>query len=110
MRRDGCWTAGWRERRLTLNLRMEVDDPSIIRALLRAGRGFCLLSRGAFDADLREGGLEARPLRPAASWQLSLVLPAHGPRPPIVTALADTIVAVARELTASGAWPGRGLV
>ena len=29
---------GWMaERRLTLNLRMEVDDPSIIRALLRAG-------------------------------------------------------------------------
>jgi len=101
---------GWMaEHRLTLNLRMEVDDPSIIRALLRAGRGFCLLSRGAFDADLREGRLDARPLRPAASWQLSLVLPAHGPRPLIVTALADTILAVARELTGSGAWPGRGL-
>ncbi len=94
---------------LALNLRMEVDDPLIIRALLRAGRGFCLLSRGAFEADLRDGQLDALPLRPAASWRLALVLPAHGPRPPVVTALADTIVAVARELTGSGAWPGREL-
>lgn len=102
---------GWMaEQRLTPNLRMEVDDPLIIRALLRAGRGFCLLSRGAFDADLHDGRLEAVPLRPAASWRLALVVPAHGPRPPIVTALADTIVALARELTGSGAWPGRGLV
>lgn len=97
---------GWMaERRLSLNLRMEVDDPSIIRALLRAGEGFSILSRGSIDTELRHGELEARPLRPAASWQLALVVPVHGARPPAVNALADAIVAVAAESAASGAWP-----
>ncbi|HEX5325528.1 MAG TPA: LysR substrate-binding domain-containing protein, partial [Acetobacteraceae bacterium] len=101
---------GWMaERGLTLNLRMEVDDPSIIRALLRAGAGFSLLSRGSFDTELRHGELAALPLRPAASWRFALVLPAQGPRPAAVTALAEAIIATARELTGSGAWPGRAL-
>ena len=101
---------GWMaEQRLTLNLRMEVDDPSIIRALLRAGRGFSLLSRGSIETELRHGEVQALPLRPAASWQLALVLPAHRPQPAAVTALAETIVAVAGDLTKSGAWPGRSL-
>ena len=100
---------GWMaERRLEVNLRMEVDDPSIIRALLRVGYGFSILSRGSFDTELRSGELEARPLRPASSWQLALVLPVHGVRPPAVTALASAIVQAARELTASGAWPSVG--
>jgi LysR family transcriptional regulator, nitrogen assimilation regulatory protein len=100
---------GWMAaRRLQLNLRMEVDDPSIIRALLRAGHGFSILSRGSFDTELRHGELEARPLRPASSWQFALVLPVHGVRPPAVTALANAIVGAARELTVSGAWPSVG--
>jgi LysR family nitrogen assimilation transcriptional regulator len=101
---------GWMaERHLMLNLRMEVDDPSIIRAMLRAGHGFSLLSRGSIDTELRHGELEARSLRPAASWQLALVLPVHGARPAIVTALAETITRVAHEETAGGSWPGRSL-
>ena len=93
------------QRRLSLNLRMEVDDPSIIRALLRAGEGFSILSRGSIDTELRHGELEARPLRPTASWQLALVVPVHGARPPAVNAVAEAIVAVAAESAASGAWP-----
>ena len=85
------------QRRLTLNLRMEVDDPSIIRALLRAGQGFSILTRGSVETELRHNELEARPLRPAAHWRLALVVPAHGGRPPAVNALADAIVAVATE-------------
>jgi LysR family transcriptional regulator, nitrogen assimilation regulatory protein len=101
--------SGMAELGLTLNLRVEVDDPSLIRALLRAGSGFSLLSRGAIETELRSGRLSALPLRPALHWNLSLVLSAHGTRPPVVTALAATIVALSRELTASGAWPGRSL-
>lgn len=93
------------ERRVALNIRMEVDDPSVIRALLRAGQGFSILSRGSVEIELRHHELAAHPLRPAASWQLTLVLPVHGARPPIVAALAQMIVAVAADLTASGHWP-----
>jgi LysR family nitrogen assimilation transcriptional regulator len=100
---------GWMaKRRLNFNIRTEVDDPSIIRALLRAGHGFSILSRGSVDTELRRDELEARPLRPASSWRLALVLPVHGARPATVTALANTIVDVARELTASAAWPSVG--
>ncbi|HSU04832.1 MAG TPA: LysR family transcriptional regulator [Acetobacteraceae bacterium] len=99
---------GWMaERRLILNLHMEVDDPSIIRALLRAGRGFSLLSRGTIETELRYGEVEARPLRPAASWRLALVIPMHRPQAAAVTGLAKTIRVLAGELTASGAWPGK---
>jgi LysR family transcriptional regulator, nitrogen assimilation regulatory protein len=101
---------GMAERGLTLNVRVEADDPSLIRALLRAGSGFSLLSTGAIEAELRSGELRALPLRPAVQWNLALLLPAHGPRPPAVTALARTIVALSRELTSSGKWPGRLLV
>jgi LysR family transcriptional regulator, nitrogen assimilation regulatory protein len=95
------------DRRLTPDLRMEVDDPTIIRSLLRAGHGFSILSRGSIETELRHGELEARPLRPAATWHLVLMLPVHGARPAIVSALADTIVDVARELVATGCWPHR---
>jgi LysR family transcriptional regulator, nitrogen assimilation regulatory protein len=101
---------GWMaERRLTLNLRVEADEPLLIRALLRAGSGFSLLTHGAIEAELAAGELSALPLRPAMQWNLTLVLPAHGPRPPLVEALASAIVTLAGELTASGAWPGRSL-
>lgn len=96
---------GWMAaRRIEPNLRMEVDDPSIIRALLRTGYGFSILTRGSFDTELRHGELEARQLRPASSWQLALVFPVHGARPASVTALANAIVEVTRELSASGIW------
>ena len=97
------------ERGLTLNLRMEVDDPSIIRALLRAGAGFSLLSRGSFETELRHGELAALPLRPAASWRFALVRRAQRPLAAAVAALAEAIVATAAELTAGGTWPGRSL-
>lgn len=101
--------ASWMaERHLEPRILMEVDEPSIIRALLRAGHGFSLLTRGSVDTELRHGELEARPLRPVSSWQLALVCPAHGTRPAIVTALARLIVEVARELTAGGVWPSVG--
>ena len=48
---------GWLSRRgIRLNVRMEVDDHLIIRALMRDGLGFSLLTQGAFLADLRARG------------------------------------------------------
>lgn len=98
------------ERGVTLDIRLEVDDPLMIRALLRAGHGFSLLSQGSIETELRHNEVEAVALRPAASWKLALVLPAQRPRPIIVTALVETITQTVHELTAAGIWPGRGLV
>jgi LysR family transcriptional regulator, nitrogen assimilation regulatory protein len=94
---------------IAVNIRMEVDDHSITRALVRQGIGFTLLSRGAIEAELRRGELAAWPLRPRAAWRLAMLSYANVPRSDIQQAFMRTVRQVARELTQSGAWPGRAL-
>lgn len=102
---DG-WVAA---RRLALNVRLEADDHSIIRALIKKGAGFSLLTRGAFEAELRRGEVEAFPFRPAVRWPLALVAPAGVPRSDILEAFIGAVRATARALTKSGTWPARSL-
>lgn len=97
------------ERGIALNIKIEVDDHSVIRGLLRGGIGFSLLTRGAFDADLRHGEVQALPFRPHAHWRLALVTPANLPRSDVVEAFVRTVRAVARELSQSGAWPSKSI-
>jgi LysR family nitrogen assimilation transcriptional regulator len=94
---------------ISLNIRIEIDDHSITRALVKQGIGFTLLTEGAIDADVRRGELEAWPFRPRAAWPLALVTYANMPRSEILDAFSQTIRTVARDLTASGVWPGRSL-
>jgi LysR family transcriptional regulator, nitrogen assimilation regulatory protein len=89
-----------------LDIRMEVDDHLIIRALIRDGLGFSLLTRGAFLAELASGELAAWPLRPRAFWSLTLMEAPEDRRTPPVTALADLIRATARDLVRRDSWPG----
>lgn len=98
---------GWVSRHGTaLDVRMEVDDPTLIRALLREGDFCSLLTLGSFQAERRLEELHALPFRPAAHWQLTLIQATSGPVSPLVTILAAMIQETARELQASGAWPG----
>ncbi len=92
-----------------LNVAMEVDDHSITRALVREGIGFTLLTRGAVDAELRRGDVDAWPLAPGATWTLAMISNASLPRTPVLTAFMEILREVARDLTTSGAWPGRSL-
>lgn len=100
------WLAGGET---ALDIAMEVDDPSMIRALLKEGLGFSLLSQGAFLAEVERGELEARPFKPAVYWPLALMLSVNRPRTDLVDTLVATIRATVRDLAASGAWPGRRL-
>ncbi len=101
-----AWIA---QRGLELDVRAEVDDHSIIRALVKQGVGYTLLTRGAIESELRHGELRAWPFRPRAHWRLALVASTSAPRSEIVEALIATIRDVARELSASGAWPAQSL-
>jgi len=92
-----------------LNVAMEVDDHSITRALVREGTGFTLLTRGAVDPELRRGDVDAWPLAPGATWTLAMISNASFPRTPVLTAFMEILREVARDLTTSGAWPGRSL-
>jgi len=100
------WVA---QKGISLSIKLEVDDHSVIRGLVRQGIGVTLLTQGAFDADLRHGEVEAVPFRPRAYWPLALVAPAHGPRTEVVAAFMRTLRIVTRELVASSAWPGKSL-
>lgn len=94
-------------KRALLNVKMEVDDHYITRALVKRGFGFALFTRGAIDADLRHGELQAIPFRPRAYWPLALVTYTNMPRSDIVDGFIRTIRTVTRELATSGAWRGR---
>jgi LysR family nitrogen assimilation transcriptional regulator len=97
------------QRGLTLDVKLEVNDTSIIRALLKEGIGLSLLSQGAFLTEVAHDELEALPFRPRVHWPLALVMPSNHPRADIVEALTSMIRKTVRELTRSGEWPGRHL-
>lgn len=92
-------------RGLALNVKMEVDDSSIVRALLRDGVGFSLLTQGAFRSEVRHKELAALPFRPRVHWPLALVMPTSHPRLALVGPVAHMIRETARELSQSGVWP-----
>jgi LysR family nitrogen assimilation transcriptional regulator len=95
------------QKRVLLNVKMEVDDHYITRALVKRGLGFALATRGGVDADLRHGELRAVPFRPRAYWPLALVTYANKPRSDVVEGFIRAIRTVTRELANSGAWSGR---
>lgn len=98
---------GWLSRGgIRLNVKLEADDHLVIRALMKEGIGFSLLSQGAFLPDLRRGELEAWPFRPRAYWNLALVASADERRTGIAAALAGMIRETVRQQVRSRAWPG----
>jgi LysR family transcriptional regulator, nitrogen assimilation regulatory protein len=95
------------EQGVALNIACEVDDPSLIRGLLRQGIGYSLLSQGGFQYEAERGELASLSIRPRLSWPLALMLSESRPRTKPVDALIDTIRAIARDLTTNGSWPGK---
>jgi DNA-binding transcriptional LysR family regulator len=93
-------------RGLSLNVKIEADDSSIIRALLVNGVGFSLLSRGAFQLQVQHKELEARSFRPKMVWPLALVMAANPTRSALIGAIASLIQDSVRDLSRSGAWLG----
>ena len=93
-----------------LNAKYEVDDHTITRSLVKQGLGFSLLTRGAIEADLLWGEVEARALKPRMHWPLALLTCQNVPRSDILQAFAKTIHDVVRRLNAEGAWPGQLLL
>ena len=102
---DG-WAAG---NGIGFRPRIEVDDHTITRALIRRGAAVALLTRGAFADDQARGELEARALEPGLSWTLALVTCQRPAPPPLAGALATHLAEVARDLCRQGAWPATPL-
>jgi LysR family nitrogen assimilation transcriptional regulator len=88
--------------------RIEADDHSLIRALLRAGAGYALLTRGGFAAEAARGELTGVPLRPRVHWTLALVSSAEPTEPEVSLPVATLLRGVVREAIRAG-WPARAL-
>jgi LysR family nitrogen assimilation transcriptional regulator len=98
---------GWLSRRgIRLNVRMEADDHLIIRAMLKEGLGYSLLTQGAFRSELPLGELQAWPLRPRAFWGLALMEMPDERRSDVVAALAALVRPTVRDLVRGNEWPG----
>jgi LysR family transcriptional regulator, nitrogen assimilation regulatory protein len=91
---------------IRLNVKLEADDHLVIRALMKEGVGFSLLTQGAFQADQRFGELEAWPFRPRAYWNLALMIAADERRSAMAGALAAVVRETVREQVRRGLWPG----
>jgi LysR family nitrogen assimilation transcriptional regulator len=98
---------------VTLNIRAEADDHSIIRAMIRAGIGYTLLTQGAFELDRQHGTVAAVRFGPRAYWPLAIVRATGAPqgapqgasRSDILDRFHETIREAARDLARTGAWP-----
>jgi LysR family nitrogen assimilation transcriptional regulator len=88
--------------------RLEADDHSIIRALLRAGAGYTLLTRGGFAAEAQRGELAGVPLRPRVHWTLALVAAMDAAGPEVTGPVTALLRRVVREAVRAG-WPARPL-
>lgn len=88
--------------------RVEADDHSVLRALLRAGAGYTLLTRGGFAQEARRGELAGVPFRPRVAWTLALVAAAAPATPEIVQPVARMLREVVAEAVRQG-WPARTL-
>jgi LysR family nitrogen assimilation transcriptional regulator len=85
----------------------QVDGLVIIRAMLRAGLGYSILTYGSVHRDVQAGVLAARKLdRPPISWQLCMVSRRDGSRQAAVDALSAIILAEANRLIDRGVWRG----
>ncbi len=98
---------GWLSRRgIRLNVKLEADDHLVIRALMKEGVGFSLLTQGSFLPDVEQGVLQAWPFRPRAYWNLALVAAVDERRTKIAAALAEMIRETVRQQVRERAWPG----
>jgi LysR family nitrogen assimilation transcriptional regulator len=101
------WTA---TRGVSLSAKVEVDDTTITRALLRQGVGFSLLTRGSVEDELSRGELEIHSFTPAAYWPFALITYQNVPRTDIqntlIGKLSEVVREVVRDLVETGVWIG----
>jgi LysR family nitrogen assimilation transcriptional regulator len=88
--------------------RVEADDHGVTRALLLAGAGYTLLTRGGFAPEAERGELAGVPFRPRVVWTLALVAAASPATPEIVEPVAALMREVVAEAVRQG-WPARAL-
>jgi LysR family nitrogen assimilation transcriptional regulator len=98
---------GWLSRGgIRLNVKLEADDHLVIRALMKEGIGFSLLTQGAFLADERYGELQGWPFRPRAYWNLAVMTASDERRTAMGSAMVALVRETVRQQVRAKVWPG----
>jgi LysR family nitrogen assimilation transcriptional regulator len=90
---------------LTLNISHRVDGVWHLKALVRAGHGFSLLTYGAVLTEIQQGTLMACPVvEPVIAWRLCVVTRLDHSRKPAFAAVEGAIGDIVNDLVARGVW------
>lgn len=90
---------------LDLNVIHPVDGIWHLKALVRAGQGHTILTRGGVLTEIEQGTLTARPIvDPVINWRLCVVSRTGHDRKPAIAAVASAICDIVADLVATGAW------
>ena len=93
------------EAKLSLNIAHRVDGVWHLKALVRAGHGFTVLTYGAVLTEIQQGTLVARPIvDPVMTWQLCVVTHVGNSRKPAFAAVEDAICDIVGDLVARRVW------
>jgi LysR family nitrogen assimilation transcriptional regulator len=93
--------------RVQLTIKLEVDDHTVTRALVKDGIGFSLLTRCAIAGELERGEVEALPFRPRVFWPLALLSCLRSQRSELADAVTALIAETVRDSVSAGKWPGQ---
>ncbi|MBJ3778039.1 LysR substrate-binding domain-containing protein, partial [Acuticoccus mangrovi] len=88
-----------------LNIVQRVDGLGQLRALLRHGHGYTVLTYGAVVGDIQLGRLEAAIItEPKITWTLVVAMRNDPSRRATLSAVTDLIVAITGDFVAKGLW------
>jgi DNA-binding transcriptional LysR family regulator len=95
---------------ISLNIKVEADSYSTLKALVHKGHGVTVLPLAPIHAELEDGSLSAAPLTdPVPVRRLVMSYPTDRPIPRLARFAAQAIETTIGDLVARGIWSGRTL-
>ncbi|UMA64910.1 LysR family transcriptional regulator [Roseivivax marinus] len=92
-------------RGIDLNVVQRVDGVWHLKALLRGGHGYSLLTQGAVMTEIHQCTLSARPVRdPVIEWELCVATREDQRRKMAISVVEDAIYDVVTDLAERGVW------
>lgn len=88
-----------------LNVVQRVDGVWHLKALVRHGHGFTILTYGAVMSEIQQGTLEAAPIEePRISWKLCLATRADQHRKMAIKLVGEAVQSIVTDLVVEGIW------
>lgn len=89
------------------NIAFEIDSLGIIKAMVRHGLGYTVLTFGAVYHEVADGSLTAAPIAsPAMSWTLCMASRVEQGRSRAMIVMRQLVIDVVRDIVDKGIWRG----